>query len=1035
MVKLSVRANTTERSFVRRPLVRRNRLTPLVSAFVSMALVIGQTSSATTIQVINNSALRFGNGTEASITDRGLLKQPFYFSSSANTFFPLTFSSNPLDFAFGYGTSGSNWTTNTVYDLSNVSPSALTVDYTGLSATGGGIVGGYGTVVATADFSLGSNTVRFRHTYSLGQSDRFIRVETRVTNASANTLASSNMWVGTRDDWVGGTDSPTKARGNVTSDGFTAITSPSSPANAIQITSGAEGVLFYTVTPNAASVIHPSLGFMSSVNQNPATASVGFTGDDSYAMYFPVGNLAPGASSTVVWFYAAGSLQNLTNVAQQVAAAGAAEQTLNVVTSSGGTLNYSFNYAGTAHYMVVDRGATAPTAAEIVAGSNYGSVTKRANGSGVLSGSGSSFTRQFDITGLSPATQYTVYTTTRYTDPNDANATISSTVESVNFTTRPAVPTGVTITPGNQQLSVAFTPPTGATNIQYSIDGGSNWVTRSPASVASPLVIGSLTNGTSYNVQLRGVIDSLTGDATSTIAARAGMVPGLPQDVVVTYGATSGATVTWAAPSSNGGNAISGYTVEYQKDGTWLPLTPSGTSATISDVWINSSWSFRVAAINAIGTGSFTTVANTPAPPAVTGGGSTTLVTPTNQTSITATPGQSVVGTISGGVVTPVAATVTRVTSTASADIQNDLATIVTNFNSRWDGSGVNPAPPVSKVNTTDGALIYGLVSSASNSTPIGVPADDVILVTTNDQAVLLAGANGDQPAQVNSNGALVVNDGSVLGFAVNGFAPNTSGELVIMSNPTLLGTFTTDANGSASGRAVIPAGFPTGNHTAVLITAGLVTSLGLVVEGRASATPAPYTGPLLLEASTRNLAANTAGVVIVSGLRLSLIEAITINGLPVSFLLRQTGDLALSIPALPAGSYDLVIRHSNGARLTHQSLFTVFDRPSVVSPGTLTPVASFTGNSFRLGLQAQQAISSTLARYQDIEKVVCVGSTSGTRATAADRRLAQRRAQETCSFVRRVLPGVAIELRSTPAMGIGPSFRIASIEVVSNSN
>lgn len=998
-------------------------LTPLTSA----------AASGTTI--INNSAIRFGNGNEASIGPTGLLRQPFYHNGS--TWRKLTFSSYPLDLAFGYGTSNSGqWNGNNVYNLSEdgTQPtSPVSVDYSRLTLTGGTEPGGWGTVTTAANFSLGGAAVRFEHKYSLGQNDDYVRIETKVTNNSANAIAATSIWVGTRDDFVGGQDSVTKTRGNI-STGFTPITNQASASNAIEIKSSNEGVLFYSVSPDAASIVDSCCSFSNVTGKSPLlSGTVTGPADGSYAMYFPLGNLAAGASKTVVWFYAAGTLQELSSVVQQVAAAGAAEQTLNVVTANGGTLNYNFNYSGTAYYLVVDRDATAPTAAEVVAGANYGSVTKRASGNALLDGAGSSWSTAFNITGLVSASRYTVYTATTYPDPSNNGNTLTSSVSAVNFSTRPLAPTGVSVTPGNQQLSVTFTAPANATNIEYSTNGGSTWTTRNPASVASPLVIGSLTNGTSYSVQIRGVFDLQSGTATSTVTATAGSVPGVPQNVSIVYGATSGATVTWDAPASNGGNSISGYTVEYKKNGNWLPLTPNVRTVEISDVWVNVSWQFRVAASNVIGTGSFVTLTNTPAPPAVTGGGTTTLVTQSNQSSITATPGNTVVGTVNNGVVTPVAATVTRVTSTTAADIQTDIASIVTNFNQRWDGTGTNPAPPVSKVATNDGALIFGLVSTATNSTPIGVPADDVILITTNDQAVLLAAANGEQPASVNSSGALVVNDGSVLGFAVNGFAPNTQGELVIMSNPTMLGTFTTDANGSFSGQAVIPAGFPVGNHTAVLITANLVTSMGLVVEGKPSAGGVPYLGPILTEFSTRNLAASSASSVVVDGVRLSTIETIRISNLPVPFLRRQTGDLVLSLPALPAGTYDLVITYSGGARLTHQAVFSVSERFTNPVPSTTVRITSFAGNSFVLTSAAKRTIQINLDSYDSIEKVICTGSTSGTRATAADRRLAAERARAACNYVKELRPSALIEIKSNPAAGVGPRFRNVSIQVIEN--
>ena len=910
---------------------RQNRPSTALALVVSLGLALGSLAGATpvsasTTQVINNSAIRFGNGTQASIGSTGLLRQPFYYSGSS--WRKLTFSSYPLDLTFGYGTgNGSQWNGNTVYSLSEdgtqpVTP--VTVNYSGLTLTSGLTpAGGWGVTTSRADFSLGGASVRFEHKYSLGQNDDFVRIETKVTNNSANPLPASSIWVGTRDDFVGGSDVPNKKRGNISQSGFTAITNPASASNAIQISTAQEGVLFYSVSDNASSVVNGCCSFSNVVTQNPSTSTVDVTSDGSYAMYFPLGNLAAGASATVVWFYAAGSIQDLSAVVQQVAAAGAAEQTLNSLTSSGGTLNYNFNYSGTAYYLVVDRGATAPTAAQVVSGSDYGSVTARRSGNAVLTGSGSNWSTAFNITNLNPASQYTVYTATQYPDPANAQNTLTSSVTSVNFSTLATAPTNVTVTPGDQQLSVAFTAPANITNIQYSLNGGSTWLTRSPVSVASPLVITGLTNGTSYDVQIRGVFDSQGGVATATSTASAGSVPGVPQNLSVTYGATSGATVSWSAPASNGGFAVSGYVAEYQKGtGSWTALTVSGTSATISDVWVNTVFNVRISATNSRGNSAYAEFSNNPVPSSVTGGGTTNLVTPTNQTSITATPGQSVVGTISNGVVTPVAATITRITATTASDIQTQADSIISSFNAKWDGAGANSTPAVTAIDTPTGALIYGLVANPVTNAPIGVPATDVILITTNDQAVMLAATNESEPAKLNANGALIVNDGSTLGFAVNGFAPNTTGELVLLSTPTMLGTFTTDPNGSFAGQAVVPNGFPVGNHTAVLITAGLVTSMGLVVEGRNRA-PIPYTGPLLTDFSTRVLLENSSSTVTVSGFRTQTVTRIEIDSKNVPFTRTNMAQLVLQLPALRQGVYDLVL-FSDSGRLIHQDAFTV---------------------------------------------------------------------------------------------------------------
>jgi hypothetical protein len=88
----------------------------------------------------------------------------------------------------------------------------------------------------------------------------------------------------------------------------------------------------------------------------------------------------------------------------------------------------------------------------------------------------------------------------------------------------PPAPAITEITAGNQQLSVAFTAPANnggvaITNYEYSINGGSNWITPSPASTASPLLILGLTNDVTYSVQLRAVNAIGSGAASTTVQA------------------------------------------------------------------------------------------------------------------------------------------------------------------------------------------------------------------------------------------------------------------------------------------------------------------------------------------------------------------------------------------------------------------------------------------------------------------------------------------------------------------------------------
>ena len=92
--------------------------------------------------------------------------------------------------------------------------------------------------------------------------------------------------------------------------------------------------------------------------------------------------------------------------------------------------------------------------------------------------------------------------------------------------TAPAAPTITSITPGNAQLSVAFTAGSDGgsaiTSYKYSTDGGATFLTRQTGTTASPLVITTassdgttpLANGTSYNIQIKAV--NAIGDGTAT---------------------------------------------------------------------------------------------------------------------------------------------------------------------------------------------------------------------------------------------------------------------------------------------------------------------------------------------------------------------------------------------------------------------------------------------------------------------------------------------------------------------------------------
>jgi spore germination protein YaaH len=79
-------------------------------------------------------------------------------------------------------------------------------------------------------------------------------------------------------------------------------------------------------------------------------------------------------------------------------------------------------------------------------------------------------------------------------------------------------------------------------------------------------------------------------------------VPSAPQSVQATAG-DARVTVTWTAPASNGGKPISSYRVTTQPGGATLTVAAPATTASLTGLTNGTTYTFTVAAINAVGTG------------------------------------------------------------------------------------------------------------------------------------------------------------------------------------------------------------------------------------------------------------------------------------------------------------------------------------------------------------------------------------------------------------------------------------------------
>ncbi len=97
-----------------------------------------------------------------------------------------------------------------------------------------------------------------------------------------------------------------------------------------------------------------------------------------------------------------------------------------------------------------------------------------------------------------------------------------------------------------------------------------------------------------------------------------GSLPGAPTIGAVSAGGAA-ATVSWTAPSSNGGSPITGYQVRVLdvnnvQVGAARPASPTVTSIAVTGLTVGTPYSFQVAAVNAVGVGAPSAVSGTVTP-------------------------------------------------------------------------------------------------------------------------------------------------------------------------------------------------------------------------------------------------------------------------------------------------------------------------------------------------------------------------------------------------------------------------------------
>ena len=448
-------------------------------------------------------------------------------------------------------------------------------------------------------------------------------------------------------------------------------------------------------------------------------------------------------------------------------------------------------------------------------------------------------------------------------------------VRPVRYVVGPNAPSApaVIASVGSGRIDLVWTAPTNdggnaVSEYEYrlSSDGGVTWGTWTSTGLTTSVSVTSLTNDATHHMEVRAVNRGGDGVATAVTA----LVPSV-QTVQVTAGTSSVSFSPFATTGSlsgstfalTGGALPAGLSLNTSTgEITGIPEA-SGTfnvdiTATVNGQSVSISVSFSVAAPPPPSSlpsspASPSTSPSSPSSPTSstspdgqapsTSDGATSAGSVNSNIEMTAEPGKALIRLNGSLVNATVVQASERLRTTAPAERTtsdvNELRRLADSMLDIVRGAlGAGATMPVSVVNTSTGAVLVGLVVDPITGRSVRVPIEHVVLVHGGGIVLMVSGDDGREPATIGADGVLEISRGGSVSVLAYGLQAGANGEVVVMSTPQRIKTFTVDDHGGVSSHARFPTSLPFGSHTVVVTVGDDAASLGFRIVKDSSGLP-----------------------------------------------------------------------------------------------------------------------------------------------------------------------------------------------------